>query len=290
MESSKVYIEDYRELIDLQRAMDFWGDSCLKFLNEVDCFLQERLNAYEKLKVQLKKELEEAEERLEKAAKVLEEAEQELSNAQSELSSCQSSQRWDEEDQCYRPSCSSEERGVASAQSHVERCREEYEECKKERDKCRERYEKAERIIGECRQEFENYKYEGGFLRPPGAEKMLAGVAENHTKNATKKLDEILEIVATEYLGRRLSGELVDGENGEMEYPEKFREGIQRLENEMKKEPTKAERFKEATQKIQYKQKSDWASVAEANTLAMCPNCHRKTINCICPRILEKER
>ncbi len=290
MESSKVYIEDYRELIDLQRVMDFWSESCLKFLNGVDCFFQERLNAYERLKVQLKKELEEAEERLEKAAKLLGEAKWELSNAQSELSSCTSSQHWDENEQCYRPSCSSEERSVASAQSHVEHCRQEYEECEKERDKCRERYEKADRIIGECRQEFENYKYEGGILRPSGAEKMLADVAENHRKNATKKLDEILEIVATRYLGRRLSSDLADGENGEMEYPEKFREGIRRLEDEMKKQPTKAQRFKEATQKIRYKQRSAWASVADADTLATCPGCHRKMINCTCPRILEKER
>ena len=145
MTDSKVLIYDYHSLIHLNDAMDYCGDSLLKLLDEVDEYLQSMLQTFENQRDYLKQ--------------LLEEAEQKLREAEEALSSCLSSQKWDEKDRCYRPSCNNEKHHAEAARRH--------------RDECQRKYETAERVVSDCRYEIEQYKKLGGILTPSGGEKML---------------------------------------------------------------------------------------------------------------------
>jgi chromosome segregation ATPase len=60
----------------------------------------------------------------------VDEAMAKLEKAQAALTRCESSQRWDEEDGCYKPSCSSEAGQVDKYQREVDKWKAKLEECK----------------------------------------------------------------------------------------------------------------------------------------------------------------
>jgi hypothetical protein len=239
MTDSKVLIYDYKTLIQLNDAMDYCGDSLLKLLKTVDEYLQSCLRAFEEQRDNLKRQLDrEAEE---------------LREAENALSDCTSSQEWDEEDKCYRPSCSSERSNVESAKEH-------YYDCK-------EKHDKACGIVSDCKHEIEEYKFSGGILRPSGGEKTLEYLAKTHTDEAQAKMNKILELVE-KYLGRPL----------------------QETEANESLPPTQAQQFKEATEKVQAKQKSESSNIANANVSMVCNDCKRPIPICICAKQREKVR
>ncbi len=242
MTDSKVHISDYTSLIRLNDALDYCGDSLLKLLQEVDAYLQTMLQVFENQWNYFKQQLEQAEQKLR-------EAEQNLAN-------CESSQEWDEEDQCYRPSCSAERSSVESAKNR-------YYDCK-------EKYDKACSIVSDCKHEIDEYKFAGGFFRPAGGEKTLEYMAKEHTDEAMRKMDEILNIVVKEYLGRSLA-ETNPNES---------------LPSE------KAQNFKDASEKVKDKQKAEASSnkIADANVAMVCSGCKRPIPICICANIREKIR
>lgn len=236
----KVLIHDYKELVHLKDAMDYCGDSFIKILSEVDGYLKSCMRAFEGQRDVLKEQLDRAGE--------------ELSAAENALSSCESSQEWDEEDECYHPSCNAEKRHVESARRH--------------RDECQRKYDEACRIVSDCAGQIERYKEPGGFFTPPGGEKTLEYLARQHTKDGIGKMDAILDVVVKEYLGRTIQ-----------ETP--VAESL----------PTdKTEQFKKASEAVKEKQKEESAILADANVSMICPGCKRPYPICVCARNRERTR
>ena len=236
----RVYIRDYKDLIHLRDVMDYCGDSFLKVLDEVDAYLRSCMQAFERQRDMLKMQLDRAQE--------------EMNMAKQALSSCESSQRWDEEDKCYRPSCRSEKSHVESACRH--------------RDECERKYNEACRIVSDCSYQIDQYKKWGGLLSPPGGEKTLEYLAKGHTTEGVGKMNAILDIVVKRYLGRQIEA------TSETEAPT----------------GEKAQQFKEASGRVKEKQKAESSSnkIAGADVSMICPGCKRPIPICICARNRER--
>ncbi|MDR0540984.1 MAG: hypothetical protein LBH19_02100 [Dysgonamonadaceae bacterium] len=252
MTDSKVIIKDASSLLRLRDALDFCGDSLLKLLREVDNYLQAILQQFERQRDCFKEQLEQAEQ-------ALQEAEQALQEAENDYSDCLASQREyeDEDGHTYvSPSCSSERSCVESARRHKD-------ECQAARDECKRKLDAAERIVSDCKHEIDEYKFRGGILRPNGAEYTLEYIADGHTEEAIRKMDEIVEVIE-EYLGRRLAETNPN-------------DGLT---------STQAQKFQAASEKVKAKQKSEAESnkIADANAEGICPNCKQPIANCQCAR------
>lgn len=196
----------------------------------------------------------------------LEEAERALSMAEDNLRSCEASQEWDEEENEYRPSCSNESRAVVRA--------------RKVCDECRHKYDEGCRIKDECDKEIELYQEPFGILTPPGGEKTLEYLAIEHTENATKKMQEILDVI-DEYISTPISiGNAVDNLNMPAALDDERPVEDRPLTNIEKKE-----RFKNAIRNAierQQDQNHGDRKIADANRVMKCPKCDRPIAACVC--------
>lgn len=257
MSEPTAHIRDHQSLIELNNTLEYSADSILKILEQVDGYLK---GVIEALKNQIK---------------VLEDelraAEEKMSEAEQDLSDCEASQEWDEENEEYRPSCSCEAGRVRLAREI--------------RDKCQERVNQAQSILRDCEYEIEEYKKTPGIVTPPGGEKLLEGLAKDHTDKATSKMREILAVVER-YLRYNMSTKSsmfstastdLDGTN----------DSSRTLTPEEKKE-----RFNSAIQRvIERQQNENYGSrqIADANRVIRCPRCGRPPIACICNNTRERE-
>lgn len=260
--SSKAYIRDHQSLIELNNVLDYSADSILKILESVNSYLEGVQEALSKQMAMLEEELQKAKEKLAKAEKA--------------LSDCKSSQKWDEEDEVYRPSCSSETSRVQSA--------------REKRDLCQEKYDKAQHIVNECKSEIDKYKQSGGFIIPPGGEKTLEYIAQEHTDKATAKMKEILEVVE-EYLKCSMSIKSCYASSAGS-IPAKHSDSSGNNEDKPLSQGEKKEKFANAIQKVIARQHSENygdRQIADANRVMICPGCKRPLVACICPHTRERE-
>lgn len=259
----RVNILDDNSLAELQEAQRFASDSIMKVVAHVNEFLDSMIKNMEEQKKVLEEQVEEARERLEQA----EEA----------YSSCLNSQKYDEEDHCYRPSCDCEA-------ARVDSCREEYDDLK-------ERDEKAERVLSDSKGELSKYREPGGIITPPGGEALMKYLAEGHTDKANEKMDKIRECVS-KYLS--VSCSIRDAKiqrNAEQE--QLYEDGVKDLEEEAEANETqtqidKATAFRNANETLQKKMSE--MGYRDANAIAICPRCKRPVNVCICQHILERSR
>lgn len=257
MWDTQVKILDYTTLIQLNETLDYAADSLLRIKEGVNQYFDFVLD-------QMQRQVDEL-------ANMMNEAKQRLDDAESDLSSCESSQRWDDDDKCYYPSCDSEKAYVNSA-------RHEYEEL-------RDKYEEAKNILSDVKYEIDRYHQRPGIIIPGGAEFTLEYTAKDHTDSATKKMNEIIETVE-EYLGAKSSL------NGECKtVSEIHSEAIKALDAEKEgSNDEKAGQFREASKQIREDMARETPANAYANELVICSYCHRPSSLCICQRLREKER
>lgn len=259
MSEPSAYIRDHQSLIDLNNTLEYTADSVLKILEQVDSYLRGVKSTLESQMKVLEDELRTAEE--------------ELSEAERALSDCEASQKWDEEEEEYRPSCNWQAGRVRVAREN--------------RDKCQERVNEAQAVVRDCEYEIEQYKYPGGIFHmpPPGGEKTLEELAKDHTDRATAKMREILEVVE-EYLRFNMSLRpdspcLPDSGDAPLETSR------QQLTPEQKKV-----RFQNAVQKIIDRQDGEnfgTRQLADANRVMRCSQCGRPPVACICSNKREEE-
>lgn len=248
------YIADHTALPDLGNLLQCIGGSILNLRESVDGYFTA---------------VEEAMERKIKEVEVkLEQAEQALSAAQSALSSCRSEQYYDDEKERYvEPDCSCEERDVRDAEHEVNRI----ENIRKE----------LENIKSEVKGEFSMYRSPSGLLVPGGGDSVLKYLGEEHTRSAVARLEEIMTVVK-EYLTTSMSKQ-----GGTLPDSEVFGD----YQNELT--PSKAQRFREASQKVLDKQTAEnygSRQINNPNAVAICAKCGRPMVACICQRdSLERE-
>ncbi len=194
-----------------------------------------------------------------------EEAQERLSAAENALSACEASQKWDEEDGEYHPSCRSEE-------ARVERARR-YEQ------ECREKLKQGERIVRDVQSEIEKYKAPGGPIIPPGAEKYLEYLAKDHTQKAIDALNKVIEVVE-EYLRFGVT----------MDRPGAGQVTIKGDDNSGDNKGLTPQQKKAAFEAGAKKVVENNRTAIESSTRVMvCERCGRPLTLCICPRILERE-
>lgn len=251
MNNTGAYIRDHRSLIELNNTLNYSADSILKLLDAVKSYLTGVQNVLTK--------------QVECLANELEAAEQVLAEAEERLRSCEASQEWDEEEHEYYPSCSSESHAVARARDV--------------RDECRRKYDDGCRIKSDCEQEIELYQKDCGMLSPCGGEKLLEYLAVEHTDNAAKKMQEILEATEDLISARATIGN--DSKCSDSAVSDNVRPG----EDKPLTDEDRKERFKKAIQNVierQHDQNSGDLKIADANRAMKCPKCGRPILACIC--------
>ncbi|MCL2073472.1 MAG: hypothetical protein FWH18_06115 [Marinilabiliaceae bacterium] len=241
MTDSTVYISDYKSLVRLKDALDYCGDSLLKLLKDIDAYIQKMLEIFEKQKDYF--------------VKLLEKAEENLQKAQEAYRRCLDSQREDEDGNVY-PSCDSQRSDIDTARQY--------------KDDCKRKLDIAERIISETKHEISEYKFRTGALRPNGGEVTLEYIAEQHTDEAINKMDEILDVVVKEYLGRTI----------EETYPNETLPC------------DKVEKFQKAAEEVKKKQKEEanYNQIASAEVSMVCAGCKRPLPICLCAREYQRSR
>lgn len=258
-----VVIRDYHCLEELQASQRFTSDSIMKVVAHVGEFLDSTIEAMEEQMQVLSEKVDEAKVRLDQA----EEA----------YSSCLSSQKYDEEDHCYYPSCDSQA-------TQVDCCREEYDDLK-------ERYEKAGHVLNDCKGELSKYRAPWDPASPPGGETKIKFLANEHTDKANEKMDKIRECVSS-YLSVSCSIRDAKIQRSEKQ-AQLYEDGVRELEEKAESDEAqikmdKAEAFQEATSLLQKKMSE--TGYRNANAIAICPGCKRPVNVCICQHIRERYR
>lgn len=239
MSDSEIIIHDHDSIIQLNEVLDYCGDSFLKVLKDVDVYLKDVLSSLDHHCNIIKEKYQQAE--------------RELKAAENALSDCEHSQTWDDESGCYCPSCDCERNNVRAG-------KEKYYDCKK-------KYEQACNIVSECRSAYKSeYKYLGGAVEPPGAERTLYYLAKDHTNKANVKMNKIIADIE-DYLDIS-HNETKD--NNSIPYD-------------------KINKFNKAVDIVKKKQKEDFPKTAIANVSKVCPKCKRPRPVCICGRNRENK-
>ena len=258
-----VKIFDHRSLDELIEAQRYAGDSILKLVAHVGDYFDKMIEDMEKMKNELEKQVEEAKE-------ALDEAEQAYSD-------CLSSQTYDEEDGEYYPSCDCEA-------SHVDRCREIY-------DELQDRLKQAEEVLSDCKYELDSYRAPFSPVHPPGGETLMKYLGHEHTDAACDKMDKIRECVK-KYLDVPCSiRDARQQRNAEqIELYEEATQKIKEKEEQEEKESrdTEIDTFNSATERLQREQSRE--GFRSANAVAICPQCGRPINVCICQHIMERRR
>lgn len=252
MGGSNIYIRDHRSLVELNNTLGYSADSILKLLDSVKNYLEGVCKALAQ--------------QVEYLASELEEAEQALSEAEDDLRSCEALQEWDEDENEYRPSCNVESRAVTRA--------------REVRDECQRKYDEGCRIKGECDAEIELYQEPGGLITPPGGEKTLEYLAIEHTESATKKMQEILDVI-DEYISTPI---FIGNPPGNID-TSTVSDSVRPIEDRPLTDEDKEERFKNTVSKVierQQEQNYGDNKIADANRAMKCPICNRPMAACIC--------
>lgn len=249
------YIADHTALPDLGNTLQYLGGSIMNLREAVDGYFQAVERAMER--------------KIDEVRAELQRAQQALSAAQAALSSCRSQRYYDDEKERYvEPDCSCEERDVRDAEREVNRI-----------EKI---LKKLEDIKSEVDREFSEYRRARGMIVPGGGDSVLEYLGKEHTQSATARLEEIMTVVK-EYLTTSMSKQ-----GGTLPDSEVFGD----YQNELT--PSKAQRFREASQKVLDKQTADnygSRQINKANAIALCSKCGRPPVACICQRdSLERER
>lgn len=170
-------ILDYTALVNLRTTLQQFSENIIPPLDDIERELNDVLQMMrDKLDV-LREEMERAKERLDRAM--------------SARYRCESSQRYDEEEHCYHPSCELERAAERLARAKYE-------------DACK-RYEAAERIYKEVDYEVSQYLKPFGIIQIGGAAAYLRGETSD-LKKADDKMATILDIVE-QILGSKMSPE-----------------------------------------------------------------------------------
>lgn len=246
MKDSNANIRDTRALDELNETLAHGADSILMLLDAVKGHLS---GVQDNLKSQI-----------DFLANELETAEQALAEAEEALRTCEASQKWDEEEHEYTPSCSYESSAVATAREI--------------RDECKRKYDEGCRIKSDCEREIELYQKDGGIISPSGGEKMLEYLAGDHTDKATMKMQEILK-AAEEMSSARVT--IGGGSGPAVSEKRKSIEGKPLIEGDKK------DRFKNSIHKISERgYDSDYGVRKKEDVNTKCPICHRPILACIC--------
>lgn len=245
------YISDHRMLVDLGNALHYTGDSILQLREAVDGYFRAVEQAMER--------------KIEEVNASLQLAQQALSAAEDALRACRDSGYYDDEAEEYvEPDCSCEERDVDEARKEVSRIRE--------------IIDKLERIKSDTDREFSEYRQPVGIVSPGGGDGILQWLGETHTKEATVKMDQILEVVE-KYLRVNF------GKNGctlIADRPEDMD-----CSGYSPSEESKREKFRQGIERIIERQSAENygdRQLSESNAVAMCPGCGRPIIACNCQR------
>ena len=197
----------------------------------------------------------------------LQQAQQQLSNAEAALSSCRSSGGYyNDDDEYVEPDCSCEERDVEAARNEV--------------DRLQEIVNNLEGIKSDIEHELYEYRQPFGIITPGGGDGVLAALSETSTKEASERISEILDIFQ-QYQNVNIS------KNGYSSFAQVCAEPIEQTR-------TKAEEYREATERILQKQhEEDHGSrqINQGNAIAICSECHRPIVACVCTNgSLQRER
>lgn len=239
-----VYIADHHSLMDLANAFVYAGESIESLRSAVDGYFKAIEDGMNK--------------RIEEFQLQLQQAQKELRSAQLALSSCQRSCHYDEDGDYVEPNCSCEERDVKESQKEV--------------DRIQKIIEKLENLKSDIEQELYEYRQPFGIITPGGGDGVLAAMSETYSKDASKKLDEIIGIV-NEYQNVNIS------KNG-------YTSSTNVDEESSSQTQSKAEKFREASERILQKQREDDfgnRQVIKGNSVVLCMGCHRPIVACICP-------
>jgi len=245
------YISDHRMLVELGNALHYTGDSIMQLREAVDGYFRAVEQAMER--------------KIEKVNAKLQMAQQALSAAEDTLRACQDSGYYDDEKEEYvKPNCSCEERDVLEAEKEVSRIRG--------------IIENLERIKGETDREFSEYRQPIGFVSPGGGDGILRWLGESHTKEASDKMEQILDVVE-KYLRVNV------GKNSYTtiaNWPEDMD-----CSGNSPSEESKKEKFRQGIERIIERQSADNYGdhqLNDSNAVAMCPGCGRPIIACNCQR------
>ena len=261
---SKVKILDYTALVNLRASLKEFSESFDDPLAAIEQDLQEILQMMQK--------------KLEVLQKDMERAQEQLSRAEAALSRCESSQRWDEEDHCYHPSCDWERGAERAARARFE--------------DARRRFEAAERIYKEVDNEVAQYLKPFGVIQIGGAADYLRKEM-SRLKDADDKMGKILDLVER-YLGSKTSPD------GQEKTPSEVREKLIQEAEDKKGKFRIATR--EVSARIDEQEEEDVYGVDikdEDNRIGAihefdqnkCPYCGRPKKICVCgrgPRELER--
>ena len=207
--------------------------------------------------------------------KKMQEAERRYQQAEAAHSRCLASQRYDEEDKCYRPSCDAEA-------ANAERYRKEYEDLNR-------RYQQAEQILNDCNNKLNEFRSSAADVK---------NMLDERTGSASDKMNMIKDKLS-EYDSSSVSlGSLLHSNNNsnkqeasakvqnasgqdsnktEEERQAKIKavnEARQNLENQMKRQDL-MQKLKNATDDLKKK---------DAENIPRCPQCHRPKYLCTCPK------
>lgn len=263
------YIADHTALMDLGNMLKTVGNSVLRIKEAADGYMAD-----------VERHIQRGMEVLEKR---YEEAERHLQAAQHAYSSCLSSQRYDEESNSYKPSCSIEQRRVERAQ--------------KECTKIRSILDEVRRIQNDVEHELYLYRCTRGFLTPPGGGPLLEELGDDLTTSGTQCLSRILDKVE-EYVrfdirtGNRRNIEMEKDEVDGIVFDEHgiSKEDRRLLDSDQlkqKQQESKADIFRSGIEKIEKRQERDNYAGATGypgppNAIVICSGCKRPVKVCTC--------
>lgn len=242
-----VYIRDVSSLEELNNVFEYTGESMATIEENVSGYING-------VKDVLEHQLDAIREQLERA-------QQELNEAEADLSACESSQEWDEEDECYRPSCNCEMSAVNAARREVE--------------EWQQKYDKGKDIVDQCQREIDDYNAPGGLLFPPGGHCLIENMCDQQTPNITEQLREHIEGVV----------DILQSEVG----VEVASDDIQTNPHVKESDQARSQRdrfaaFKAAAVSVKQEQAiaSELNHIQDANRAMRCPSCGMPLALCTC--------
>lgn len=275
-----IRITDCSVLSDLQAAYNDFSTQMQDLLANIEDYLQSCTQGFDETMRQLQEQRNQAQERLDKAK-------ERHTEAQSNLSSCECRQRWvkdDEGNEYLTPSCAAQQAAVTAAFNKVK-------ECEEKVRKIELKIKDAQVIINETEAKIEDYHHVGGIITPHGGYKTMEILSGDYSKEATEKLNKIIEW-SGEYLGRDVVERTYSDNTTESSLAERPDEGSERIRQMQESKPDKADLFRQAAGRISERQQSEALhnNVAEPDIVHVCPGCHRPINVCICNRLRERFR
>lgn len=212
-------IRNSDDLRSLGHQIEMCGDSLLKLMQSLDSYIDGVQDAFKSQREIVERELEAAEELLD--------------NAEISADRCHASQKWDDEDDCWRPSCNYEDACVERARQKVE--------------VIRKKLSQIDDIIRDVTYEKECFYNVPCIIESPGAGYRLKWLGGTHSDEAIKALSPVIaDVVEYENCDMSIGGDKVPA----------FREGEEKVRKMAKgiypdDDPeSKSDRFRRAVEKI----------------------------------------